>query len=131
MWLFSVAAKTKGTRIVLKKIRDFLLLCLIGNNVTFEIFGSVFATIYRIPQIIKLYRTKKGADVSKKSFILHNGAYVSLILYLSLSKNKMDFILIGYYCVGLIQNGFIIAMKYYYKIPKTPVSALPPSQVEL
>ena len=131
MWIFSVAAKTKGTRIVLKKIRDFLLLCLIGNNVTFEIFGSVFATIYRIPQIIKLYRTKKGADVSKKSFILHNGAYVSLILYLSLSKNKMDFILIGYYCVGLIQNGFIIAMKYYYKIPKTPVSALPPSQVEL
>ena len=96
---------------------------------TFEWLGYLgvfFAAIYRIPQIIKLYRTKKGSDVSKKSFILHNGAYVSLILYLSLSKNKMDFILIGYYCIGLIQNGFIIGMKYYYKI-STP----PPNQVEL
>ena len=85
---------------------------------TFEWLGDLgvfFAAVYRIPQIIKLYRSKKGADVSKKSFILHNGAYISLILYLSLSKNKMDFILIGYYCIGLIQNGLIIAMKYYYK----------------
>ena len=79
--------------------------------------GVFFAAVYRIPQIIKLYKTKKGSDVSKKSFILHNGAYVSLILYLFLSKNKMDFILIGYYCIGLIQNGLIIAMKYYYKHP--------------
>ncbi len=84
--------------------------------------GVFFAAVYRIPQIIKLYKTKKGSDVSKKSFILHNGAYVSLILYLSLSKNKMDFILIGYYCIGLIQNGLIIAMKYYYKrsLPELP-----------
>ena len=85
---------------------------------TFEWLGYLgvfFAAVYRIPQIIKLYRTKRGSDVSKKSFILHNGAYISLILYLSLSKNKMDFILIGYYCIGLIQNGLIIAMKQYYK----------------
>ena len=90
---------------------------------TFEWLGYLgvfFAAVYRIPQIIKLYRSKKGADVSKKSFILHNGAYISLILYLSLSKNKMDFILIGYYCVGLIQNVLIIAMKQYYKNYKHP-----------
>jgi uncharacterized protein with PQ loop repeat len=96
---------------------------------TFEWLGYLgvfFAAVYRIPQIIKLYRTKKGSDVSKKSFILHNGAYVSLILYLSLSKNKMDFILIGYYCIGLIQNGLIIAMKQYYKHPP-----LEPPSIEL
>ena len=58
---------------------------------TFEWLGYLgvfFAAVYRIPQIIKLYRSKKGADVSKKSFILHNGAYISLILYLSLSKKQ-------------------------------------------
>ena len=89
--------------------------------------GVFFAAVYRIPQIIKLYRSKKGADVSKKSFILHNGAYISLILYLSLSKNKMDFILIGYYCIGLIQNVLIIAMKQYYKNYKPPPLEPPPS----
>ena len=99
---------------------------------TFEWLGYLgvfFAAVYRIPQIIKLYRSKKGADVSKKSFILHNGAYISLILYLSLSKNKMDFILIGYYCVGLIQNVHIIAMKQYYKKYKPP--PLGPPSIEI
>ena len=28
--------------------------------------GLFFAAIYRIPQIIKIYKTKKGEDVSKK-----------------------------------------------------------------
>ena len=95
---------------------------------TFEWLGYLgvfFAAVYRIPQIIKLYR----ADVSKKSFILHNGAYVSLSLYLSLSKNKMDFILIGYYCIGLIQNMIIIAMKQYYKNYKLPPLELPSIEV--
>ena len=99
---------------------------------TFEWLGYLgvfFAAVYRIPQIIKLYRSKKGADVSKKSFILHNGAYISLILYLSLSKNKMDFILIGYYCIGLIQNMIIIAMKQYYKNYKLPPLELPSIEV--
>ena len=79
--------------------------------------GVFFAMIYRLPQILKLYRTKKGEDISKKSFLLHNGAYVSLILYLTLSKNKIDYILLGYYSTGLIQNGVIIALKQYYKQP--------------
>ena len=77
--------------------------------------GVFFAAIYRIPQVIKLYRTKKGADVSKKSFMLHNGAYISLILYISLSKTEIDYILLGYYVTGIVQNGLIILMKQYYK----------------
>ena len=78
--------------------------------------GVFFAVIYRIPQVVKLYRTKKGADVSKKSFMLHNGAYISLILYISLSKPELDYILMGYYVVGLVQNILIILMKQYYKV---------------
>jgi len=83
--------------------------------------GVFFAAVYRIPQIVKLYQTKKGEDVSKKSFILHNGAYVSFLLYLCLNEPPIDFILIGYYCMGIIQNGIIIGMKYYYKkYPRLP-----------
>ncbi len=78
--------------------------------------GVFFAAIYRIPQVVKLYRTKKGADVSKKSFMLHNGAYISLILYISLSKPETDYILLGYYVTGLVQNILIILMKQYYKV---------------
>lgn len=78
--------------------------------------GVFFAAIYRIPQVVKLYRTKTGSDVSKKSFILHNGAYISLILYISLSKTVIDYILLGYYITGFVQNILIILMKHYYKV---------------
>ena len=77
--------------------------------------GVFFAAIYRIPQIIKIYKTKKGEDVSKKSFILHNGAYFSFILYLIYGKKDIDYILLIYYFIGIIQNLIIIAMKKYYK----------------
>ena len=94
--------------------------------------GVFFAVIYRIPQVVKLYRTKKGADVSKKSFMLHNGAYVSLILYISLSKPKMDYILMGYYVTGLVQNILIILLKQYYKNYRKIEGATPtPDPVDL
>lgn len=37
--------------------------------------GLVFAMIYRIPQIIKIYKNKKGEDISATTFTLHNFAY--------------------------------------------------------
>ena len=78
--------------------------------------GVLFATIYRIPQMIKIYKTKKGDDVSKKSFILHCGAYISFIVYL-FGKDEIDVILLVYYFIGILQNLIIIGMKKYYKIP--------------
>jgi len=76
--------------------------------------GVFFASIYRIPQITKIYKTKKGSDVSKRSFILQNGAYLALITYV-FCKPKLDYILIIYYFIGIIQNIMIIGMKKYYK----------------
>ena len=76
--------------------------------------GVFFAAIYRIPQIIKIYKTKKGEDVSKKSFILHNAAYVSFVIYIC-GKSKIDYILLVYYFIGVTQNLIIISMKKYYK----------------
>ena len=77
--------------------------------------GIFFATTYRIPQIIKLCKTKKGNDVSKKSFILHNGAYISFIIYLILGRDEVDYILLIYYFIGIIQNLIIIVIKKKYK----------------
>tara|TARA_Y100000590_G_scaffold405520_1_gene493909 strand:- start:546 stop:833 length:288 start_codon:yes stop_codon:yes gene_type:complete len=77
--------------------------------------GVAFATIYRIPQIMKICKTKKGDDVSKKSFLLHNGAYISFILYLIYGRKEIDTILMVYYVIGMIQNLTIVGLKKYYK----------------
>ena len=77
--------------------------------------GLFFATIYRLPQILKIYRTKRGGDVSKKSFLLHNCAYISFIFYLLYGKKEKDYILLVYYFIGMTQNIIIVALKKYYK----------------
>ena len=76
-------------------------------------FGVFFAMVYRIPQIMKIYKTKKGGDISKKAFILHNAAYLSFMIYI-LDRDQ-DLVLLTYYSIGLVQNFIIIGMKKYYK----------------
>ena len=90
----------------------------------FSYIGLFFATIYRIPQIIKIYKTKKANDISGYSYITHNGAYISFIIYL-IGTNKTDeFILCIYYIMGFIQNIIIYSMKKYYtnKISQPDIS---------
>ena len=77
--------------------------------------GVFFAMIYRIPQITKIYKMKKGEDVSKKAFLLQNGAYISFILYVIYGKDEIDYIFLVYYIIGLLQNMTILGMKKYYK----------------
>jgi len=82
----------------------------------YEIIGYIgifFAFIYRIPQIQKLYNNKKGEDISKKTFILHNCAYAFLLTYVCL-KAELDILLISYYIIGILMNFLIVVMKYYY-----------------
>ena len=85
--------------------------------VNYDIFGYigiVFAMIYRIPQIIKIYKNKKGEDISTKTFILHNCAYIFLLIYIS-TKKTIDYLILSYYIIGMIQNLLIVMMKRYYK----------------
>lgn len=82
--------------------------------------GVLFAASYRLPQIVKIYRTKKGGDVSKKSFIMQNCATICFILYVIYGKEKIDYILLVYYIVGLLQNTIILVMKKYYKNQNIP-----------
>jgi len=76
--------------------------------------GVFFAMIYRFPQIIKIYKTKKGEDISSKMFILHNCAYLFLLLYI-INKKPIDYLIISYYIIGVTQNIIIVIMKKYYK----------------
>jgi uncharacterized protein with PQ loop repeat len=85
--------------------------------VTWDIFGYigiVFAMIYRIPQIIKIYKNKKGEDISTKTFVLHNCAYIFLLIYIS-NKKPVDYLILSYYIIGMIQNLIIVMMKRYYR----------------
>jgi uncharacterized protein with PQ loop repeat len=85
--------------------------------VNFEIFGYigiVFAMTYRIPQIIKIYKNKKGEDISNKTFLLHNCAYIFLLIYIS-NKPPVDYLIISYYIIGMVQNLIVVLLKQYYK----------------
>jgi len=84
------------------------------NNEIFGYIGLVFAMIYRIPQIVKIYQTKKGEDISTKTFILHNCAYLFFFIYVA-RKHPIDYLIISYYIIGSIQNLLIVIMKKYYK----------------
>ena len=83
--------------------------------------GIFFASVYRLPQIIKIYKTKRGEDVSKKAFILQNAAYVSFIAYVCGKAQGGDIILIIYYIIGIILNILILMMKEYYKQRSTTI----------
>ena len=80
----------------------------------FGYIGIIFAMIYRIPQIIKIYKNKRGEDISTKTFILHNCAYIFLLIYIS-NKSPTDYLILSYYIIGIIQNLIIVLMKRYYK----------------
>ena len=77
--------------------------------------GFGFAMVYRMPQIYKIYKLKRASEISAYSYITHNGAYVSFILYLFGTGRGDDFILLTYYSMGLIQNMLIFFMKWYYE----------------
>ncbi len=83
----------------------------------FSYIGLFFAIIYRIPQIIKIYRTKKADDISSYSYLTHNGAYISFIIYLfGTGKESQEWVLCYYYVMGITQNLLIYIMKRYYAI---------------
>lgn len=81
----------------------------------FSYTGLFFAVIYRIPQIVKIYKTKKADDLSSYSYITHNGAYISFILYLYGTNKTDEKILCSYYIMGITQNLIIYSMKKYYE----------------
>ena len=76
------------------------------------ILGIIFAMVYRIPQIMKIWKTKKAKYVSAKMFMIQILAYISLIIYTT--GTSLDVILLIYYITGLIQNIIICLLKKKY-----------------
>ena len=84
------------------------------NNIILGYIGLFFAMTYRIPQIKKIYKNKKGDDISKKTCLIHNLSYIFLFFYL-FNKDPYDYLILLYYIIGLLQNLLIISLKIYYK----------------
>ena len=79
--------------------------------------GTVFAMVYRMPQIYKIWSTKRADDISTSMFLIHNWAYICLIIYL-LGREIYDMALLSYYCIGILQNWIIVALTCYYSASK-------------
>ena len=84
------------------------------NNDIFGYIGLIFAITYRFPQMIKIYKNKKGEDIYTQTFILHNCAYLFFLIYV-IRKKPTDYLIVSYYIIGASQNLIIVLMKKYYK----------------
>ena len=89
----------------------------------FSYIGLGFAIIYRIPQIRKIYLTKRAEDLSSYSYLTHNGAYLSFIIYLmGTQKTRTEWVLCTYYFIGITQNLLIYGLKKYFQVRPVPAT---------
>ncbi len=71
----------------------------------------VLSLIYRIPQIVDIYKSKKADDISTWMLIIQNLSY---ILYIAYGVFLHDWIYISSSVISFIQNIVIYCMKKYY-----------------
>lgn len=79
--------------------------------------GLAMSLVYRIPQIIKIVRTKSAQDISVWLIHIQN---VSYILYIIYGVGRDDMIYIVSSALSLVQNLFIWYLRYLYK-KKEPI----------
>ena len=82
---------------------------------TRTVFGwiaSGITVIYKLPQILKLYKTKKSDDLSITSFIIQFIGYIFYILH-GISINDLPVIFMG--SCASIENLIVIIMYFIYK----------------
>lgn len=78
--------------------------------------ASSITVVYKIPQIIKLYKTKKSSDLSILSLIIQSIGYIFYILH---GFNIYDLPIISMGVGALIQNIIIIILYYLYNNNET------------
>jgi len=91
--------------------------------IAIDITGYIYlglSLLYRLPQIYKLHKTKKGEDISLFMIIVQNLSYIALIMY---GIFRSDTIIIISTAISIVQNIYIIALRHYYKVcsPIMPV----------
>jgi len=80
-----------------------------------QLFGwvaSSITVIYKIPQIIKLYRTKKSSDLSILSIFIQLLGYVFYILH-GIFTSDLPIIFMG--SGALIENIIVMILYYCYR----------------
>ena len=80
-------------------------------SASFGWIASSITLIYKIPQIVKLYKTKKSADLSIVSLIIQSIGCFFYILHGS-AVNDIPIIFMG--AGALAETLIIISMYYYY-----------------
>lgn len=71
-----------------------------------------FEMIHRFPQIYKLYKTKKGDDISEMMLLTQ---LISICFYISYSLLRTDVIIFVGSMFSIVQNIVIYGMIYKYK----------------
>lgn len=77
------------------------------------IAATVLSIIYRLPQMYKIYKTKKSEDISVWMLLVQNLSYLCYICY---GIFKHDWIYISASLLSFFQNAVIyLQMRYYRK----------------
>lgn len=77
--------------------------------------STALSVIYRIPQIYRLYKTKKGDDISIDMIVIQQLSYILGILYGLL---RLDYVYITSSCISFLQNLIILYMRKKYAYTK-------------
>lgn len=86
---------------------------MVSSYITQSIGWSAIALSlsYKMPQIIRIYKRKKGEDISKKSIIMQNLSYVLWLLFGLLIEENLYLIS---NILSLMLNLIIQYMKHHY-----------------
>ena len=91
-----------------------------------SLFGwiaSSITIIYKMPQIVKLYRTKKSADLSIVSLFIQLIGYIFYILH-GYTLNDLPIIFMG---AGALFENLVLMILYYCYYENTETSNPPSS----
>lgn len=78
------------------------------------IFGWIATSLsglYRIPQIIKLYKNKSADGLSSVSYIIQTTSYSFYILHGVIVE---DYPIVAMGCIAIFQNLIILYLYYYF-----------------
>jgi len=95
-----------------------------SNTIKLAIGWTAFlcSLLYKIPQLYRIYKYKKGEDISYKSLVIQTSSYVLWIVY-SVEINDMIYIYSNIF--SLVLNISMMYMKQYYsnqfKLQQTPI----------
>ena len=83
-----------------------------SNKTVFGWIASSITIIYKLPQIYKLYKTKKSNDLSIISIFIQTLGYIFYTLH-GWTMNDFPILVMG--SVSLIQNTILSIMYFCYK----------------